>query len=135
MDDARIAQDRQRLVLEAKLKHAQAALDRRVAELVQAREQGGALAEQEQEQEQEDQGGMGREGVERLMSRRLKLYSDAYSELGAMRELRQQRHYAHQPYRRPPAVMFRQHRLSAEIDLPSAGAGADAALSSSPSGE
>ena len=78
---------------------------------------------------------MGRDGVERLMSRRLKLYGDAYSELGAMRELRQQRHYAHQPYRRPPAVMFRQHRLTAEIDRPSAGADADAALGPSPSGE
>ncbi len=132
-DDAHIAQDRQRLVLEAKLKHAQAALDRRVADLVRAKEQG--AVELQEVPEQEDQGGMGREGVERLVSRRLQLYNDAYSELGKMRELREQRHYAHQPFRRPPAVLFRHRRLSAEMDQPLAPAETGTAPGLSPSGE
>ena len=75
---------------EALLKHAQAALDRRVADLVQAREQGAAEPEAVDEDKREDQGGMGREGLERLVSRRLQLYNEAYSELGKMRELREQ---------------------------------------------
>eukprot|EP01043_Picozoa_sp_COSAG02_P034803 COSAG02_NODE_2455_length_8817_cov_9.067791_4_plen_143_part_00 len=134
-DDAHIAQDRQRLVLEAKLKHAQAALDRRVADLVQAREQGAAEPEAVDEDKREDQGGMGREGLERLVSRRLQLYNEAYSELGKMRELREQRHYAHQPFRRPPAVLFRRRRLSAEIDQPLAAAETGIAPGLSPLGE
>lgn len=119
LNDARFTQDRQRLVLEAKLKHAQAALDRRVAELLQAREQGAGLQDQNQDREQEqqqDRGGMGREGVDRLVSRRLSLYKDAYSELGKMREMREERHHSHKPFRRPPAVLFRHQRLSAETD-------------------
>jgi hypothetical protein len=125
--DNRITQDRQRLVLEAKLKQAQAALDRRVAELAKARDAGAELADDPSPEES----GLGSEGVARLMSRRREMYDGAYAELARMRELREQRRSAHVPFRRPPAVMFRHRRYAAGTDL-AAGASADSGAATGP---
>lgn len=129
-----IAEDRERLVLEAKLKQAQAALDQRVEVLLARQAEGGEVSSPEQQAAGREDGaanpsGIGSDGVKQLVERRQQMYDQAFAELERMRELRASRSGSHVTYRRPPAVMFRQLRLSAEMAASAASTTASAVAS------
>ena len=87
-----IAEDRKRIVLEAQLRQAQAALDQRLEVLLARQAEGGLVTSPEhgvdREEDAVDPSGMGSDGVKQLVDRRQEMYDQAFAELERMRELR-----------------------------------------------